>query len=177
MQISALLTPHLFYSLGLEGSGSESTFWFGSAGSQTACHYDTYGVNYVAQVLSLLFCPTPEITPRSYTTTQLWGTKQWRLFAPTNNGLYPTRIPYEESSVYSQVNVASPDFDMNPRFRDMVHHIVTLTPGDILFVPRHWWHHVTTLSPSMAVNLIFNRETLSRTKAKKISPLSFVTLA
>ena len=49
------ITPHaqdilILCSLGIAGSGAESTFWFGSTGSQTACHYDTYGVNYVTQV-------------------------------------------------------------------------------------------------------------------------------
>ena len=30
---------------------------------------------------------------------------------------------------------------------------VLLEPGDVLFVPRHWWHQVTTVSPwSLSVN-------------------------
>lgn len=30
--------------------GTQSTFWLGTAGSHTPCHYDTYGCNLVAQV-------------------------------------------------------------------------------------------------------------------------------
>ena len=66
-------------------SGSESTFWFGSAGAHTPCHYDTYGVNLVAQ---------------------LYGRKRWVLFPPGDTDvLAPTRVPYEESSVYSDIDL------------------------------------------------------------------------
>ena len=33
---------------GIETAAAESTFWFGSAGATTACHYDTYGTNVVS---------------------------------------------------------------------------------------------------------------------------------
>jgi HSPB1-associated protein 1 len=32
-------------------SGKESTLWLGSQGSHTPCHYDTYGINFVAQIV------------------------------------------------------------------------------------------------------------------------------
>ena len=78
--------------LGFEGrDGVDSTLWVGSKGSNTPCHYDTYGCNLVAQ---------------------LWGQKQWMLFSPSDSAyLYPTRIPYEESSVFSEVNVLCPDLE------------------------------------------------------------------
>ena len=30
--------------------GRQSTYWLGSQGANTACHYDTYGCNLVAQI-------------------------------------------------------------------------------------------------------------------------------
>lgn len=36
--------------------------------------------------------------------------KQWLLFPPEEN-LFPSRIPYEESSVYSKLNFFSPNPD------------------------------------------------------------------
>lgn len=34
--------------------GTSSTFWLGSAGAYTPCHYDTYGCNLVAQIYGRL---------------------------------------------------------------------------------------------------------------------------
>ena len=41
---------------------------------------------------------------------QVAGSKQWTLFPPSASPqLSPTRVPYEESSVYSRVNMVSLD--------------------------------------------------------------------
>ncbi|XP_040296803.1 HSPB1-associated protein 1 isoform X2 [Bufo bufo] len=77
--------------------GRDSTLWVGSRGANTPCHIDSYGCNLVLQVQ---------------------GRKTWRLFPPEDTAyLYPTRIPYEESSVFSKV----------------------------LVVPRRWWHYVESV--------------------------------
>ncbi len=82
---------------GLDSSdGMNSTIWVGSEGAFTPCHYDTYGSNIVAQ---------------------LSGTKKWTLFSPSDTDcLYPTRVPYEESSIFSSVNVINPDVAQYPLF-------------------------------------------------------------
>ena len=82
---------------GFEGrGGADSTLWAGSDEAYTPCHFDTYGCNLVAQI---------------------WGRKKWTLFPPSDSPhLYPTRVPYEESSVFRQVNVACPDLERHPDF-------------------------------------------------------------
>ncbi|XP_037381337.1 HSPB1-associated protein 1 isoform X2 [Talpa occidentalis] len=108
-------------------NGQESTLWIGSFGAHTPCHLDSYGCNLVFQVQ---------------------GRKRWHLFPPQDTPLlYPTRIPYEESSVFSKVNVANPDLKRFPQFRKARRHTVTLYPGQVLFVPRHWWHYVESIDP------------------------------
>ncbi|NWR66736.1 HBAP1 protein, partial [Bucorvus abyssinicus] len=108
-------------------SGKESTLWIGSEGANTPCHLDSYGCNLVLQVQ---------------------GRKRWHLFAPGDTRfLYPTRIPYEESSVFSKVNIANPDLKRFPEFRNATAHVVTLSPGQVLLVPRHWWHYVESIDP------------------------------
>ncbi|XP_038604007.1 HSPB1-associated protein 1 isoform X2 [Tachyglossus aculeatus] len=57
------------------------------------------------------------------------------------------RIPYEESSVFSRVNVVRPDLRRFPRFTEARAHVVTLEPGQVLLVPRHWWHYVESIDP------------------------------
>ncbi|XP_051480199.1 HSPB1-associated protein 1 isoform X2 [Apus apus] len=122
-------------------SGRESTLWIGSEGANTPCHLDSYGCNLVLQVQ---------------------GRKRWHLFPPGDTSfLYPTRIPYEESSVFSKVNVANPDLKRFPQFKNTTAHVVTLSPGQVpftyklsitlkilvLLVPRHWWHYVESIDP------------------------------
>ncbi|XP_053900633.1 HSPB1-associated protein 1 isoform X3 [Malaclemys terrapin pileata] len=90
-------------------NGKESTLWIGSAGANTPCHLDSYGCNLVLQIQ---------------------GRKRWHLFPPSNTTfLYPTRIPYEESSIFSKVNVVNPDLKHYPRFTKAQAHVVTLNPG------------------------------------------------
>ncbi|KAI1885243.1 hypothetical protein AGOR_G00218160 [Albula goreensis] len=108
-------------------NGRESTLWIGTAGASTPCHQDSYGCNLVLQVQ---------------------GRKRWHLFPPEDTGcLYPTRIPYEESSVFSRVSVVSPDHCRFPAFSRARAHVVILEPGQVLFVPRHWWHYVESVDP------------------------------
>ncbi|XP_063423182.1 uncharacterized protein LOC134707400 isoform X2 [Mytilus trossulus] len=112
--------------------GHASTIWIGSEGCYTNCHYDTYGFNLVAQIC---------------------GRKRWTLFPPSDTkSMYPTRIPYEESSVFSQVNVKKPDTTTFHLFKNSHPHVVILEPGDVLYVPRHWWHFVESLETSISIN-------------------------
>ncbi|XP_021490317.1 HSPB1-associated protein 1 isoform X2 [Meriones unguiculatus] len=109
-------------------NGQESTLWIGSLGAHTPCHLDSYGCNLVFQVQ---------------------GRKTWHLFPPEDTPfLYPTRIPYEESSVFSKINVVNPDLKRFPQFQKARRHMVTLSPGQVLFVPRHWWHYVESVDPA-----------------------------
>ncbi|XP_069472792.1 HSPB1-associated protein 1 isoform X2 [Ambystoma mexicanum] len=114
-------------------NGRDSTLWIGTLGANTPCHVDSYGCNLVVQVQ---------------------GRKRWHLFPPEDTAfLYPTRIPYEESSIFSKVNVANPDLKSFPQFKNARTYVVTLQPGEVLFVPRHWWHYVESIDPiTVSVN-------------------------
>lgn len=112
-------------------NGAESTFWLGTAGAHTPCHYDTYGCNLVAQ---------------------LSGRKRWILYSPDETEfLKPTRVPYEESSVYSQINFEQWS-NTAPIIEGTHPYVVELSPGDVLFVPRHWWHYVRNEELSISIN-------------------------
>ncbi len=49
----------------------------------------------------------------------------------------------------SMVNLRNPDFAAHPRFRDALAQArqADLEPGDALFIPSLWWHHVEGLAP------------------------------
>ncbi|CAH8472824.1 unnamed protein product [Schistosoma turkestanicum] len=96
--------------------------WFGSSKSHTICHRDTYGVNLVVQIK---------------------GSKRWILFPPSDNSyMYETRLPIEESTIYSKVNFASLNYKKYPLILKTTPYPITLYPGDVLFVPKNWWHFV-----------------------------------
>lgn len=75
--------------------------------------------------------------------TSVWR-KRWHLFPPEDTQkLYPTRIPYEESSIFSQVDVLQPDLSRFPAFRGARPHVVTLQPGQVRIpdenLPGYLW--------------------------------------
>lgn len=55
----------------------------------------------------------------------------------------------------SMVDFHNPDFDRHPRFRDALAQarVAELEPGDAVFVPPMWWHHVEGLAP---FNILLN---------------------
>lgn len=112
--------------------GNDSTMWLGSEGSNTPCHQDTYGYNIVAQLI---------------------GKKSWTLFSEWDSGcLYPTRIPFEESSIFSLVNFKEVDFVKFPKLKSTRPYYIVLEPGDVLLVPNHWWHYVSCLTTALSIN-------------------------
>ncbi|XP_077285646.1 HSPB1 associated protein 1 isoform X2 [Arctopsyche grandis] len=114
-----------------ERGAADSTIWIGSNGAHTPCHQDTYGRNIVVQA---------------------FGKKRWLMFPPDSGGLNPTRVPYEESSIYSKLNFFSPkNLDAFKRLSGC--RMVVLEPGDALIVPPKWWHYVQHVD---AIGISFN---------------------
>jgi ribosomal protein L16 Arg81 hydroxylase len=78
---------------------------------------------------------------------QLHGRKQFTLVAP---GVTP-RV-YNEVGVYAEVDPANPDYQAYPDFRDAATTLVTLEPGETLFLPVGWWHRVESLDISISLS-------------------------
>jgi hypothetical protein len=61
--------------------------------------------------------------------------------------------PIDNPPPLSIVNLEAPDFARFPRFAKALENAqaAELGPGDALFMPRHWWHHVTSRDPYNAM--------------------------
>jgi hypothetical protein len=80
------------------------------------------------------------------------GRRRFVLFPPEEVGnLYIG--PIENPPPLSLVDLEAPDFERFPRFATAMARAVVceLVPGEALFIPRHWWHHVSSLDPYNAL--------------------------
>lgn len=85
------------------------------------------------------------------------GRRRFTLFGPDQtSNLYPGPLEFTPAGVpVSLVNLRKPDFDRFPRFKSALDnsYSVELGPGDALFIPMLWWHHVESLHK---VNALMN---------------------
>ena len=82
----------------------------------------------------------------------LAGRRRFILFPPEQvANLYIG--PLDNPPPLSLVDPEAPDFERFPRFHEALREarIAHLEPGDAVFVPKYWWHHVTSLDPYNAM--------------------------
>jgi hypothetical protein len=85
------------------------------------------------------------------------GRRRFNLFPPQQiHNLYPGPLdPTPGGQVVSIVDFEAPDFTRFPRVREALAagQTAELSPGDVLFYPALWWHHVEALD---AFNAMIN---------------------
>lgn len=120
--------------LGLVAETVDPRLWIGNAVT-VAAHYDP--AENIACVVS--------------------GRRRFTLLPPEQVGnLYvgPMELTPAGATI-SLVSLDEPDLETHPRFADAMVHAQSaeLEPGDAIYIPYLWWHHVRSLQP---VNLLVN---------------------
>lgn len=105
---------------------------------------------------------------------QLTGKKRFIIFPPEDwEHLYPFPL-HHDLDRRSQVDFDNPDYAKFPRFKGATGTLVELNPGDALYIPPYWWHHVQSISSettSMAM-WFFERFPLSTSVHYGLGPRS-----
>lgn len=79
---------------------------------------------------------------------------------------------YAYGSAESPINPFSPELARFPKFADVPACEALLEPGDVLLIPKYWWHCVYTVEPSVNLNTWFDcPEALSAWRALAGVPL------
>jgi lysine-specific demethylase 8 len=107
-----------------DGSSDVVTMgWLGPLGTISPCHHDPYH-NLLAQVV---------------------GHKHVILFPPHAH-MYP-RDDFMTNTSRIDLSVGPVDPVAYPLFSWEHATAATLAPGDVLFIPRHWWHFIVSVPP------------------------------
>jgi lysine-specific demethylase 8 len=85
---------------------------------------------------------------------QVYGVKTATLVEP---GHFANVYPYPDAHSKSRVDPSELDERAFPRFAEIDRFAATLTPGDALYIPRLWWHHLVSDEISVSVNSWFGR--------------------
>lgn len=110
-----------------DGAGVDNTFiWFG-VNTLTPLHFD---------LSNGVLC-------------QMHGRKRVFMVGPKDSArLYP----YPQSVTKSPVLPHQPDYGSFPRFRDATLFVGSIGPGDLLYIPRLWWHSIIAEGISISVS-------------------------
>ncbi|MBS0960413.1 MULTISPECIES: cupin-like domain-containing protein [Acetobacter] len=100
--------------------------WMGPEGIVTGMHQD---LNHI------LFC-------------QIYGRKRFRLYPAT-------QVPYmcNDRWIFSPVDPTQNIPEQHAEFRNAAAIDITVEPGDMLYIPAGWWHHVTGETASISISL------------------------
>jgi Cupin-like domain len=110
-------------------SREEYRLWIGAAGQRSTIHNDPYN-NFNAQIA---------------------GRKYFLLFPPEEHRKLHARF-FHEGMWASPIDPKRPDIVRFPEFADLRAYEHELSEGDILYIPRFWWHYVEGITPCVNVN-------------------------
>ncbi|XP_007897656.1 hypoxia-inducible factor 1-alpha inhibitor [Callorhinchus milii] len=105
------------------GQLTSNLLLIGMEGNVTPAHYDEQQ-NFFAQI-------------KGYKRCILFPPDQFDCLYP-----YPVHHPCDRQS---QVDFENPDYERFPNFRNLAGYEAVVGPGEVLYIPMYWWHHIESL--------------------------------
>ncbi len=109
---------------------SKMVGWLGPRGTVTGYHAD-WGHNLFAQII---------------------GVKRFHLVDEAHRDSMYRNRRYDPYSYMSDIDLAAWSPEQQPKYADVPVAVVDLGPGDLMYVPPYWWHHVESLEASVSAN-------------------------
>lgn len=94
---------------------------------------------------------------------QVYGRKRAILVAPKDT-LY--LYPFGDNHTKSWVAPEQPDLARHPSFAKATLFEATLDPGDVLFIPKGWWHYLASSEASISLSCWFGEQLTPAYQAK-----------
>jgi ribosomal protein L16 Arg81 hydroxylase len=139
--------PDLLYDLKLdevtlpECRTGEKYMWVGTSDSSICLHCDLCDWNMLYQIV---------------------GRKKWKLYSPDDEKyLYVQTKTALDGGLYSMVDAFNPDLEKFPDFALAKEYEVIVEPGDLIYVPRRWWHAVYSMTYTLSVNHFSGEDKIS----------------
>jgi [protein]-arginine 3-hydroxylase / protease len=89
--------------------------------------------------------------------TQIVGRKRFTLYAPGDGARVYAASLFSSVPNSARVDPEAPDLARYPRFREARAITAELHPGETIYIPGLWWHHVRTVETSVSVNFWWAR--------------------
>src|SRR5450432_830860 len=81
---------------------------------------------------------------------QVYGRKKFIIYPPSQEKfLYPSP---EKENLSLLNSLDNPDLEKFPLFAQAEPTVFILEPGEMLFIPSHWWHTTKMLTPSISIS-------------------------
>jgi lysine-specific demethylase 8 len=112
--------------------GTYTALWIGSGNTNSGLHFDKLD-NYFGQA---------------------YGRKVALLASPDQT---PFLYPYRYNFAKSRVDPERPDLAAFPDLGKVTFMEAVIEPGELLFIPKLWWHYLRALEPSISINHFFGQ--------------------
>ncbi len=103
--------------------------WIGEKGTITGLHHDIFD-NFLVQV---------------------YGRKKLFMFANKDIPKVYRSDKFDYGARVSLIDAFNPDYEKFPLFKTVEPLVVELCPGDVLYIPKGWWHQVKSLDATISI--------------------------